>query len=91
MTFTKAPDEVLDYAIDWSRQLEADGGDTISTSTWAVTGGSVVIDSQSNTTARSVVWLSGGTAGQTAHAKATVTTAGGRTHQRTIAIEISTR
>jgi len=80
-TFTKDPSAVLDYAIDWSAWL---GSDTIATSTWSVPTG-ITRDSDTNTTTRATIWLSGGTAGQTYQLTNTITTAGGRTDQRTIA------
>ena len=57
--FTKDPDAILDYSIDWSRYLAT--GVTISTSSWTVPSG--IIDlSDSNTTTTTTVVLSGGTA-----------------------------
>jgi hypothetical protein len=58
------PNEVKDWSLDWSLVLET--GETISTSTWSVAlGAGLTIDSQSNTTTTTTVWLSGGTAGFT--------------------------
>lgn len=34
-TFFHDPNDLLDYYVDWSGQLSADGGDTIDTSTWS--------------------------------------------------------
>jgi hypothetical protein len=64
MSFTKDPQAVLDYEIDWSAWLTAAGDDTISASSWTATTG-ITIDSDSNTTTTATVWLSGGTAGNT--------------------------
>ena len=56
--FTKDPDSVLDYVMDWSDWLGAT--DTISVSTWAADAG-ITIDSNTNSTTTATVWLSGGT------------------------------
>lgn len=86
-TFVKDPSAILDYAIDWSTWL---GSDTIATSTWSASAG-ITINSNTNTTTRATVWLSGGTAGNTYQLTNTITTAGGRTDQRTIAVEVKDR
>ncbi len=56
----KDPDAVLDYSIDWTTWL---AGDTLATSVWTVPAG-ITKDSETNTTSKSTVWLSGGTAGE---------------------------
>ena len=90
----KDPAEVLDYKADWSSE-EAEGGpwleggETIVTSTWAVTGG-LVIDNQSQDSTTATVWLSGGTPG-TARATNTVTTSAGRTGERSLRFNIQDR
>ena len=81
--FPKKSSAVLDYQHDWESRL---GGDTISTSTWAVTGG-LVVDSDSNTDTTATAVLSGGTKG-TCTAVNTIVTAGGKTHVETITIRI---
>lgn len=80
--FTKDPEAVLDYVVDWSDWLEAD---TISASSWdAPTGITVVTDT--NTTTTATVWLSGGTVGERYELTNEIVTDGGRTDDRTIAI-----
>lgn len=74
---TKDPDEVLDYDIDWSARLAS--GETISTSSWSVVSGTVVIDSNSKTDDRTKVWLSGGTLGETCELRNRIVTSGSRT------------
>ena len=54
----KDPSAVLDYAFDWSNWLGA--SETISSATVTVDAG-LTKDSQSNTTTKVTVWLSGGT------------------------------
>jgi hypothetical protein len=86
-TFTKDPQAVLDYRIDWSEWLD---GDTISTSEWSVPGG-LVLESESNTTTAATVWLSGGTYNASYDITNEITTAGGRTDNRTITIKVRER
>jgi hypothetical protein len=57
----KTPDEVLEYGWTWSDWLSSE---TIATSTWTASSG-ITIDSDSNTTTGTVVWLSGGNLGRT--------------------------
>lgn len=75
---------VLDYVQDWTDWL---AGDTISSSDWAVTGG-LVVDSDTNTTTTTTVWLSGGTFGATAEATNTIVTAGGRTGKQVLTVRV---
>lgn len=86
-TFLKDPDAVLDYVIDWSTWLN---GDTIATSVWTVPSG-ITQDSESESSTLATIWLSGGTVGETYQVRNRITTAGGRTEDRTIRIEIVQR
>lgn len=74
-TTYKDSDSVLSYTIDWSRVL---GTDTISSVTWTVSG--VTNSASSNTTTTTTIKISG----SGGYAKATVVTAGGNTHIRTL-------
>lgn len=81
----KDPDEVKDYEVDWSDLLDTD---TIATSTWSVTEGSgLTIDSDTNDTTTTTVWLSDGVAG-TYSLLNRVTTAGGRTYDQTCKLKV---
>lgn len=82
----KDPDAVLDYSWDWTAWL---GDDTIVTSEWFVEGATV--DSDSHDTKTTTVWLSGGTVGDQITAMNRVTTAGGRTDDRTRSIPVRER
>ena len=87
MMFTKDPDAVLDYLIDWTRWLASD---KIATSAWIVPSGLTNVgDSKAATTA--TVWLAGGTAGQSYTVTNRITTTGGRTEDRSIIIRIEER
>lgn len=99
--FPKDPQSTLDYEIDWANGGANDGsatdygwlqGDTIKTSTWAATTGITVVSS-SMTTTKTIVWLSGGTAGSSYEVTNTITTNNtpARIDQRTIRIEVQER
>ena len=81
---TKKAGASLDYAIDWLDDLN---GDTITTSSWAVTGGCVV-DSDTNTTTLATVVISGGEKGATVEAVNIITTAGNKTHVGVVTVRI---
>ena len=83
-TFVKDPDAVLDYVVKWGRWL---GSDTISTSTWIVSG-NVTVDSDSTSSGNSTVWLSGGTDCTDSEVTNRIVTTGGRTNDRTIVIQV---
>lgn len=86
----KDPNAVVDYGVDWEPWL---AGDTIATSAWSLVNASagVVIDSDDNDTTTTTVWLSGGVAGQTGRILNRITTAGGRTQDKTLNIRIRER
>jgi fructosamine-3-kinase len=87
MTFTKDPNAVLDYSIDWTRWL---AGDQIAASEWIVESGlTKMADSKTSTSA--TVWLSGGTAGQSYIVTNRITTAAGRTEDRSFTIRVEER
>lgn len=86
-SYVKDPDAVLDYQVDWSAWLD---GDTITTSEWIVPDG-IVKDSDSHTDTAATIWLSGGTLNTTYLVTNRITTAAGRTDDRTIRITIRDR
>jgi hypothetical protein len=86
-TFLKDPNAVLDYQIDWSPWL---GADTIATSAWTVPSG-ITKDSDTKTATTVTVWLSSGVAGTKYALTNRITTAGGRTDDRTITISVKER
>jgi len=87
MAFLKDPNAVLDYQVRWNTWL---GADTISTSTWVVPSG-ITKESDTNTTTSATIWLSGGTVGDSYNLVNRIITAGGRTEDRTITIQIEER
>lgn len=77
---------VLDYTMDWSRFLDSD---TLSTATFSLdTAAGLTIADEENDTTSATVWLSGGTSGQVAEVRCTVTTTGGRTDYHTASLVI---
>jgi len=87
MIFTKDPNAVLDYSIDWTRWL---AGDQIATSEWMIPSGlTKMADSKTSTSA--TVWLSGGSVGQSYTVTNRITTAAGRTEDRSFTIRVEER
>lgn len=87
MTFTKDPDAILDYAVDWSRWL---AGDTIAASVWIVPTGLTKV-SETSTATKAIVWLLGGSAGVTYTVTNRITTAAGRTEDRSFTVRVEER
>ncbi len=89
MTFTKDPDAVLDYSVDWSSWL---AGDQISTSEWLLEQGALIEKVTDTATAtKATVWLRGGQAGTTYLVTNRIVTVGGRTDDRTISVKVEDR
>ena len=86
--YTKDPNAVLDYKIDWGTWLGA--SETISTSTWTAATG-ITVNSSTNTTTTATVWLSGGTAGVQYMVTNRITTNQGRTDDRSLTISVQDR
>ncbi len=86
--FDKDPDAVLDYVYDWEEWL---GSDTISTSTFLISGpdSDLTEDSKSHTDTAATVWLSGGTTGVAYKVTNRIVTAEGRTADRTAVFRIN--
>jgi hypothetical protein len=84
--FTKDPDEVADYRVDWGTFLGTDS-DTIVTGTFSADAG-ITIDSEEMTSTSMDVWLSGGTDKEDYEIANRITTLGSRTWERTILIQV---
>lgn len=82
--YEKDPDSTLDFAINWSPILD---GDTIATSSFLLPDGLTEVSS-SNTTTTATIFVSGGSACRTYRITNRVTTAGGRTWDRTIRVRV---
>lgn len=81
------PNEILDYAFDWSSILIT--GESISTSIWSVSS-NVTAGISSNTTDSATQWITSVLASSNALTmKNTITTSDSRTHQRTMIINVA--
>lgn len=83
----KDPDEVLDYQINWAARL---GADTITSSVWIVPT-EIIKDSDSHTATTATIWLSGGTLGDKLELTNRVVTAGGRTMDQSVKLQIKAK
>lgn len=83
----KDPGATLDYNLDWSAWLN---GDTITNVVWTVPAG-LTKTTQSVANGVTTVWLAGGTLGQRYTVTCRVTTALGRTDERSFQLFIVQR
>jgi hypothetical protein len=82
---TKDPDAILDYQVDWSKWL---GADTIETSIWLVPAG-LTKTSAGNTPTTATIWLGGGVDGESYTLTNRITTAEGRTDDRSVTLLVA--
>lgn len=93
--FEKDPDAILDYHFDWTLWMA--NGDYITASTFIVTPGIVPGNGANGapntafTTTNTTVWLIGGSAGQPYRVTNRITTAQGRSDDRSITIRVQER
>jgi len=85
--FVHAPLAKLDYGFDWSLWL--DTGETVATSSWAVSG--LTSSDASNTGTVTAVFVEGGVVGQTYSLTNNIVTSVGRKDSRTIKLICKTR
>jgi hypothetical protein len=83
--YEKGPSDTEDYPFNWSGKLD---GDTISTSTFLLPDGLTEV-STSNTDTTATIFVSGGSACITYRITNRITTAGGRTWDKTIRVRVS--
>jgi len=85
--FIKDPDSDKDYAFDWSEWLET--GDSILSYTLTTDDGITVHDDSLNDDGDKITfWVSSGVAGKSYQVSCKITTAQGRTDERTIEFKI---
>lgn len=84
-TVEKRPDERLDFAFDWSREI---AGDPIASSSWQVGDGLTQPYAASNTDTEAKVWLAGGSVGQQVRVINRITTTGNRTLIRSFLVNV---
>lgn len=89
MAYKKDPNAVLDYTFDWGPWL-APLLDTIVSVVW-VPGEGLTIGSTSFTPTTATAFVSGGVEGTTPSLTCRITTAGGRTDDRSISLKIINR
>lgn len=89
-TKIKDPGAKLDYGFDWSEWLATD--EIISTSTWTVPSGITKVTDTKSTTG-TIIWLSGGTAGESYRLVNRIVTNAGtpRTDERSMDIRVEQR
>ena len=88
-SYKKDPNAILDYTFDWGPYL-LPLTDTISSVTWVVSSG-ITTSSPTNTTTTATVFVTGGVLDTTETLTCRITTAGGRTDDRTISLKIVNR
>ena len=90
--FVKDPNAVLDWAFDWNDSTSPwlATGETISSYTVTVDTG-ITKDSDSQSSGKVTVWLSGGTEGTTYDVACKIVTSASRTDERTIKIRVTQR
>ena len=86
--FTKDPDAILDFSVDWSTWLNE--GETITASAWTVPTG-LTLDSSTFDDTGATAWLSGGTHRRTYTVTNRITTSDGRTDDRSLTIRCWSR
>jgi hypothetical protein len=97
--YIKDPNAVLDYAFDWKPYTNGvtgatsdwlASGETISSHTVTVEAG-LTKDSDSESSGKVTVWLSGGTAGTWYTVACKIVTSASRTDERTMQIQVKNR
>ncbi len=84
----KDPDSRLDFSVDWSVWLQPE--ETIVASVWLPADG-ITMSDPSVVGGRTIVWLSGGTAGSWYAITNRITTSAGRIDDRTIRVMVRDR
>lgn len=82
--FTKTPESLLNYTVDWSEWL---AGDTIMDSDWEIPDGITNVNDVFDSTS-STIWVNGGTKDNSYTLVNTITTTNGLTDKRYIVIKI---
>lgn len=86
----KAPADNAPFAIDWTNFLLAEGT-TLSTSSWALISGDVVLGTSQISGTIAKINLSGGTVSTTSKLRNTITTANSRTFTMDLEIQVKER
>ena len=86
-SYTKDPEALLDYYIDWTAWL---GDDTIATSTWSQTG-TVTLSADAVLGGVTQIWVADGTLGECCAVTNHITTTAGRADDRSLLLVIRAR
>lgn len=84
----KDPNEVLDFEVDWTARIGS--SDAIDTVTWTMPAG-ITKDDQTVSGKVAIIWISGGTEGQSYNVGCRVETTGGRIYDETIVLPVRSR
>lgn len=84
---TKA--DVRYFTLDYTKFLSRLGGITIASSAWAEDDGGITIDSESETTTKTTVWLSSGDNNETYLLENTVTTSDSQTFKKALMVRVT--
>lgn len=87
----KDPADVIDLYFDWAEVLAGLGGDTIATTAFAVTPAGLALGATVTDQAARGVFVLGGTVGEEYALTCTITTAGGRTIERSGLVYVEER
>lgn len=88
-TIDKDPDAVLDYSFDWGPWLQ-NVSDTITSAEFVLEDG-LVLTNEGYDTTTATAWVSGGVKGKTQRLTCRITTADGRTDDRSVFLKILER
>lgn len=83
--FTKDPNAVLDYTVDWSSWLQE--GEAIQSSSWVVDAG-ITDSNPTNTGIAATIWLSGGIVNKVYRVTNRITTSAARVDDRSLLIAV---
>lgn len=83
--FIKDPDSIRSFGINWATFLD---GQAFTATTWTLTSGTAVIDSNTTSTTYTLVKLSGGAAGERCVLRNRVTRTDGERDDQTIYVRI---
>ena len=86
-TYTKDPDAIERFGVDWSARLDVDGA-TLSTVTWSATPSGLTLSSPTNDDTTASTLVAGGTVGSTYALLCRVTTSDGQTLDHTLTLLI---
>ncbi len=85
----KDPNERIDFVVDWSKRIDRD--DSIASTTFTVTEGTVSAQTSTASGKLATVWLVGGQDGEVCPVLNRIVTVGGREMEQTILLEVMSK